>query len=72
MRLTKTYEDGTFGVADELPCGENSHDFKKALIDTLGYYEELFNYMTMDEVLQMTGDYKIKQLIKLARAEANE
>lgn len=39
MRLTKTYEDGTYGVADDLPCGENSHEFKKLLIDKLGAIE---------------------------------
>lgn len=39
MRLTKTYDDGSFGVADDLPCGENSHDFKHLLIQTLGWYE---------------------------------
>lgn len=38
-RLTKTYEDGSFGVADNLPCGENSHEFKKLLIERLGEYE---------------------------------
>jgi hypothetical protein len=41
MRLTKTYADGSYGVADDLPCGENSHEFKKMLIDKLGAYEEL-------------------------------
>jgi len=40
-RLTKTYLDGTYGVADILPCGENSYDFKNLLIKTLGKYEEL-------------------------------
>lgn len=40
QRLTKTYSDGTFGVADDLPCGENSHEFKKLLIDRLGMFEE--------------------------------
>jgi hypothetical protein len=40
QRLTKTYSDGSFGVADDLPCGENSHQFKKLLIDKLGAFEE--------------------------------
>ena len=35
-RLTKTYADGTHGVADNLPCGENSYTFKDLLIHTLG------------------------------------
>jgi hypothetical protein len=39
-RLTKTFLDGSFGVADDLPCGENSYDFKTLLINTLGYFEE--------------------------------
>lgn len=38
-RLTKTYEDGSCGVADNLPCGENSHAFKDMLINRLGSYE---------------------------------
>ena len=42
-RLTKTYEDGTHGVADNLKFGENSYDFKNALIESLGEYEDL-NY----------------------------
>lgn len=27
-RLTKTYSDGTHGVSDNLPCGENSYNYK--------------------------------------------
>jgi len=43
-RLTKTYRNKTykiFGVADDLPCGENSYDFKNLLIQKLGEYEDL-------------------------------
>ena len=40
-RLTKTYSDGSFGVADNLPCGENSYTFKDLLIKKLGEYENL-------------------------------
>jgi len=40
-RLTKTYEDGSHGVANNLPCGENSYDFKNLLIDILGAYEDI-------------------------------
>ena len=40
-RLTKTYEDGSHGVANNLPCGENSYDFKNLLIDVLGAYEDI-------------------------------
>ena len=37
-RLTKTYEDGTYAAADDLPCGENSWEYKKLLLDKLGAY----------------------------------
>lgn len=40
-RLTKTYSDGSFGVADNLPCGENSYTFKDLLVKKLGEYEDL-------------------------------
>lgn len=39
-RLTKTYQDGTYGVADACRCTENSHSFKKMLIDRLGSFED--------------------------------
>lgn len=40
-RLTKTYEDGTHGASDNLPCGENSYDYKNLLLEKLGKYEDL-------------------------------
>lgn len=40
-RLTKTYSDGTHGASDNLPCGENSYDYKNLLIEKLGKYEDL-------------------------------
>ena len=40
-RLTKTYSDGTYGTSDNLPCGENSQDYKNLLIEKLGKYEDL-------------------------------
>lgn len=40
-RLTKTYSDGTHGASDDLPCGENSYDYKNLLIEKLGNYEDL-------------------------------
>lgn len=40
-RLTKTYLDGTHGASDNLPCGENSYDYKNLLIERLGKYEDL-------------------------------
>ena len=40
-RLTKTYSDGTHGASDNLPCGENSYDYKNLLLEKLGKYEDL-------------------------------
>ena len=40
-KLTKKNTDGSFSVADNLPCGENSYEFKDLLIDALGKYEEV-------------------------------
>ena len=40
-RLTKTYKDGTHGASDNLPCGENSYDYKSLLLEKLGKYEDL-------------------------------
>ena len=40
-RLTKIYSDGTHGASDNLPCGENSWDYKNLLIEKLGEYEDL-------------------------------
>lgn len=40
-RLTKTYSDGTHGAADNLPCGENSYEYKGLLLEALGKYEDL-------------------------------
>ena len=39
-RLTKTYSDGTHAAADNLPCGENSYEYKGLLLETLGKYED--------------------------------
>ena len=39
-RLTKTYKDGTYGVADDLDVAENNHDFKNLLIQRLGFFED--------------------------------
>lgn len=65
QRLTKTYEDGTFGVADNLPCGENSHNFKDLLIQTLGKYETSESTTTtletkvptLEETMNMIKEY---------------
>ena len=39
-RLTKTYSDGTHTAADNLPCGENSYEYKGLLLEALGKYED--------------------------------
>lgn len=39
-RLTKICFDGTHRAADNLPCGENSWDYKALLIERLGTYED--------------------------------
>ena len=49
MRLTKKYEDGSFGVADNLQFGENSYDFKNLLIKTLGQYEDSVSSLGKEE-----------------------
>lgn len=40
-RLTKTWDDGTHGAADKLPCGENSHEYKRLVLEALGKYEDI-------------------------------
>lgn len=57
QNLTKKYEDGSFGVADDLPVGENSHAFKKLLIDKMGAYE--YNQFSFTEK-------ELEKLIQLA------
>lgn len=68
-RLTKTYADGTHGVADNLPCGENSYAFKDLLIHTLGEYEDLG--ITPDQVRQMDAEFAraSKELAEYRKAE---
>lgn len=39
-RLTKAYDDGTHAAADNLPCGENSWNYKELLLNKLGAYED--------------------------------
>lgn len=39
-RLTVTFCDGSHGAADNLPCGENSYQYKKLLLEALGKYED--------------------------------
>lgn len=48
-RLTKTYDDGTHAVADNLPCGENSWNYKELLLNKLGAYED--TGLTPEEIM---------------------
>lgn len=64
-RLTKTYSDRTHGAADNLPCGENSYEYKGLLLETLGKYEDAEEQGLLlrlpckigDTVYQVTGDF---------------
>ena len=67
MRLTKTYDDGSFGVSDKLPCGENSYAFKELLINELGFYEDLFKYCSKEEVSTMKEEWNKRRLIQAAK-----
>ena len=59
-RLTKTYSDGTHGAADNLPCGENSYEYKGLLLEALGKYEDaeeqgrmiIFPYSKGDKIFE--------------------
>ena len=57
IRLTKTYADGTHGVADNLPVGENSYTFKQMLIERVGEYEDLIEDLKQVEII-LTGKEK--------------
>lgn len=48
-RLSKTYEDGTHTAADNLPCGENSWEYKRLLLEKLGAYED--TGLTPEEIM---------------------
>lgn len=55
-RLTKIYSDGTHGASDNLPCGENSWDYKNLLIEKLGEYEDLEEQGRLIKLPCMAGD----------------
>lgn len=55
-RLTKTYSDGTHGASDNLPCGENSYDYKNLLIEKLGKYEDLEKWGRLVKLPCKVGD----------------
>ena len=38
-------------MADDLPCGENSHAFKDLLIQHLGQYEEFCDIEEIEKVM---------------------
>lgn len=68
-RLTKTYEDGSHGVANNLPCGENSYDFKNLLIDVLGAYEDIG--LTPEQLLEVDKMYteKCREVAELKKKQ---
>lgn len=76
-RLTKAYEDGTHAAADNLPCGENSWDYKALLLERLGAYEdtdlepgEILSGLQLAEIACMQIRYrKMQELLKLAAEE---
>lgn len=55
-RLTKKYSDGTHGASDDLPCGENSYDYKNLLIEKLGKYEDLEEQCRLVKLPCKVGD----------------
>lgn len=70
-RLTKTYSDGTHGASDNLPCGENSYDYKNLLIEKLGEYEDLEKQGRLIKLPCKVGDtvYVVDNCIQIKPAE---
>lgn len=74
-RLTKTYSDGSHGVADNLPCGENSYQYKGLLLEALGKYEDLDEqglllrfpckeaYTKSGDIVYLIYDYEVVECI---------
>ena len=62
MRLTKTYSDGTHGVADNLPCGENSYTYKDLLLESLGKYEDAEEHGLLVFLTQAEAEQKLKEM----------
>lgn len=56
-RLTKTYQDGTRAAADDLPCGENSWDYKGLLLEKLGQLEDLEEQGRLIQLPCKLGDH---------------
>lgn len=55
-RLTKICSDGTHRAADNLPCGENSWDYKALLLERLGTYED--TDLEPEEIILFKRDYE--------------
>lgn len=70
-RLTKTYSDGTHGAADNLPCGENSYEYKGLLLEALGKYEDAEEQGLLLRVPCKVGQ-EAKKVIEKYKAEALE
>ena len=64
-RLTKTYKDGSHAAADNLPCGENSWNYKKRLLESVGDYED--TGLTPEQIQEMDKLYaeKCKEVAEL-------
>lgn len=74
-RLTKTYSDGSHGVADNLPCEENSYQYKGLLLEALGKYEDLDEqglllrfpckeaYTKSGDIVYLIYDYEVVECI---------
>ena len=67
-RLTKNYSDGTHGASDDLPCGENSYNYKNLLIEKLGKYEDLEEQGRLIKLPCNRGDkiYFVKSAFSMA------
>lgn len=69
-RLTKTCKDGTHRAADNLPCGENSWDYKTHLLERLGAYED--TGLTPEEIMDgklLTGWIPVAEKLPKAKED---
>ena len=61
-RLTKMYEDSTHAAADDLPCGENSWEYKRLLIEKLGAYED--TGLELEEIKELKARGEVQKMYK--------
>lgn len=71
--INKNIEDGTHGASDNLPCGENSYDYKNLLLEKLGDYEDLEEQGRLIKLSCKAGDavYLIKNSEKIVERKAD-